>query len=196
MVHVDVADGHFVPELTVGQPVIKSLAKATELELDVHLLVERPERFVPEFVAAGAARVAVHVEATRDLHGALRLIRERGAKAGVALLPGTPVAALDAVLGDLDFVNVLTADASSSGAPFLESAPERIREVAQARTARRLSFEIEAEGGIGPERIEELARAGADILVAGSAIFVKDDPQARLVEMIRAARVARHTLKV
>ncbi len=196
MVHVDVADGHFSPDLTVGQPVIRSLRNATDLELDVHLLIERPERYAAEFVDAGADRVSVHVESTTNLHPILEAIRVRGAKAGAALNPSTPVDALQEVLGEVDFVTLLTADAGLKERPFITGMLEKIRRAARARDERRLKFAVQVEGGVSLERVEEMVQAGADILVAGSAIFHNDNPKVRLADLIRLAAAARQTSKV
>jgi len=195
MIHVDVMDGHFVPEISVGLPVIESLRKATDLPLDVHLLIERPERFAEEFVKAGADRLAVHAEATTRLRGLLDQIRARGAHAGVALNPSTPLAAVSEVLGDVDFVNVLTAEPALREQRLIPGTVAKIRAAAQARADRRLDFAIQAEGGIGPQDLEELARAGADILVAGSAIFDSVDPRSRLAEIVRLVAGIRLTSK-
>jgi ribulose-phosphate 3-epimerase len=193
LVHVDVMDGHFVPEISVGLPVLASLRKATDLTLDVHLLIERPERYAERFVDAGADRIAIHAEATPQVRRVLEQIRGRGAKAGVAVNPSTPLEAVGEVMGEVDFLNVLTAEPSLREQPFIPASTAKLRAAAQMRADRRLDFAIQAEGGIGAERIEELARAGADILVVGSAIFDSVDPRARLGEMIRLAAAARVT---
>jgi ribulose-phosphate 3-epimerase len=185
--HVDVADGHFAPDITVGQPVIQSLRQHTDLELDVHLLVERPERFLEDFARAGADRIAIHAEATPDLHRALGQIRGLDRKAGLALNPATALASVIDVLEALDFLLVLTADAGLKEGEYIEGAAGKVAEAAEERRRRGLNFEIETEGGIGIEQIEGLISSGADILVAGSAIFSKGDPKANLEAMMRAA---------
>jgi len=187
MVHVDVMDGHFVPDITVGQPVIASLRKATDLVLDVHLLIERPERYAGEFADAGADRLSVHVEATSQLPRILDVIRARGAKAGVALNPATPVELLAEVVGDIDFVNILTADPGLREGTFIPGSVAKVRAAAHARADRGLEFTLQVEGAVGFHNLEELIGAGADILVAGSAIFNSDTLRARLSEMIRLA---------
>jgi ribulose-phosphate 3-epimerase len=191
MIHIDVADGHFVPDLTMGQPVIARLRRATDLELDVHLLVERPERYVAEFVNAGADKVCVHAEATPHLYRTLDTIRKRGAKAGVALNPATPVESIVDVLYDLDFLSTLCADLASNAGlgeqTFLPASKHKIRKVADLRGSCRLDFAIQAEGGIGPWNMGPLIDAGADILVTGSAIFQDDSPKSQLSEIIRRA---------
>lgn len=187
MVHVNVCDGHFAPGITAGQPVIKSIRQATDLELDVHLLVEKPERYAAEFVKAGADRVAVHPEATTNLHRALEIIRTSGAKAGAALNPSTPLDAVSGSIGQIDFLTLLTADPGLEDGGFIPGAEEKIRAAARLREERRLNFAIQVEGGIVRERLDPLIRAGADILVAGSAIFDNKNPKAQLAEWIRLA---------
>jgi ribulose-phosphate 3-epimerase len=189
LVHVDVMDGHFVPEISVGQPVVASLRKATELPLEVHLLVERPERYAGDFLKAGADRIAIHCEATHRLPETLKQIRDQGAKAGVAVLDATPLDAVAEVLGAIDFLTILCSS------PVIQDRPsrvppqsvEKIRQASKMRTSRRLAFAIEAEGGLGADSWEEVAAAGADILVAGSAIFKSADPRRQLAAMVRAA---------
>ncbi|MFB3923904.1 MAG: ribulose-phosphate 3-epimerase [Terriglobia bacterium] len=195
MVHVDVMDGHFVPEISVGLPVIESLRKATDLPLDIHLLIERPERFAERFVKAGADRLAIHAETTTRLHGVLEQIRICGAQPGVALNPSSPLELLSEVWGDIDFVNVLTAEPGLREQLYVPRVAGKVGAVARLRTDRRLDFAIQAEGGIGPQNLEELARAGADILVAGSAIFDSVDPRSRLAEMIHLVAGVRLTSK-
>ena len=195
MVHVDVADGHFSADLTVGQPVIRSLRNSTDLALDVHLLIERPERYAAEFVDLGADRVSVHAEAATNLHPVLEAIRQRGAKAGVALNPSTPLEALDEVMREVDFVTLLTADPGLKERAFIPGSLEKIRRAARIRDDRQMKFAIQVEGGVSLERVEEMVQAGADILVAGSAIFNSDSPRARLADMIRLAATARQASK-
>lgn len=195
MVHLDVMDGHFASEITVGQPVIRSLRRATDLVLDVHLLIERPERFVGEFIEAGADRVAVQVESTQDLSKSLELIRARGAKAGVALGPTAQLPALKEILGDIDFLNLLTGEPISGNGDSLQSnITERVRQAEQARGRRR--FEIQVEGNVDLKQVSELAQAGADIFVVGSAIFHNGNPGAKLSELIRRASESRQASTV
>ncbi len=196
MVHVDVMDGHFAPDITVGQPVVASLRRATDLVLDVHVLIERPERYVAEFIDAGADQLSVHVEATAHLHRVLDLIRKRGAKAGAALNPATPFESLSEVLGELDSVTILCADPGIKEQAFIPWCVEKVRAASRAREERGLHFTIQAEGGVNFENLEDLVRAGADILVVGSAIFNNEHPKTRLAEMIRTASGARQTSKV
>ncbi len=183
MVHVDVMDGHFVPEISVGQPVIKSLRKATKLVLDLHLLIERPERFIPEFVELGAERLAIHAEATPNLHKALAMIRGGGAMAGLALNPGTAVETASGALGAIDYLLILSADLGFPDSTFLPGTLAKIQAACALRRERRLDFAIQVDGGVGHEQIDALQQAGADILVAGSDIFQKV-PKGRLAEMM------------
>ena len=196
MIHVDVMDGHFVPDISVGQPVIRSLRRATDLALDVHLLIERPERYVAEFVEAGADRLAVHVEATPHAHRVLEQIRAHGAQAGVAVNPGTPLDSVSEVLGDADFLCLLTADPGMPEQKYIPPSVGKVRAAARARQEGRWNFQIQVEGGIRGDAVDELIHAGADILVAGSAIFHYDDPKRGLTELIRLASAAGQTSRV
>jgi ribulose-phosphate 3-epimerase len=196
MLHLEVMDGHFVEDISVGQPVVRSLRKATDLVLDLHLLIERPERYIADFLEAGADRISVHVEATTRLHRILEQVRKHGAKAGVALNPGTPVETLVDVAGELDFLSVLSSDPGLAEQSFIPRSVEKVRAAAFLRDERRLDFAIQVEGGIHFEHVEQLTRAGADILVAASAIFNSDDPKARLSEMLRLASASRRMSKV
>jgi len=155
------------------------------LTLDLHLLIERPERYVSEFLAAGADRVAVQVEATTRLHQVLEVIRKQGVKAGVALNPSTPVDSIVDLVGEFDYLSILSSDPGLREATFIPRSLEKVRKAAWLRGERRADFDIEVEGGIRLEHLERLVQAGADILVAGSAIFNSEDPKARLGEMLR-----------
>lgn len=192
-IHIDVADGHFAGEVTIGQPVFESIRKATKLELDLHLLIERPERYIGDF--AGADRIAIHPESTPQYHRALSLVRRQGSKAGLALLPGTPVDAVADVLSEADFLCILAADpvfgperpAATSGdrerpAPLSLG---KVRQAGRVRAEQGLPFEIHVEGGLQEEHLPDWAAAGADILVGGFAIFHKEAPVAGLKDLIR-----------
>jgi len=194
MVHVEVMDGHFVEDISVGQPVVSSLRKATDLVLDLHLLIERPERYVAEFLATGADRVAVHIEATTRLHEVLEVIRARRVKAGVALNPSTPVESLVDLVGEFDYVSILSSDPGLSERAFIPRSLDKVRAAAAMRDQRRADFLIQVEGGIRLEHMEALVQAGADILVAGSAIFNSEDPKARLGEMLRLVSGSRRNV--
>ena len=173
MVHVDVMDGHFVPDISVGQPVVKSLRKATDLALDVHLLIERPERYVKEFVEIGADRLAIHAEATRNLHRVLRVIRTEGAQVGLALNPSTAVESVADALVEIDYLLILSADLGFENPSFLPGTFGKIQTACAVRRERQLDFAIQVEGCISQEQVETLEEAGADILVAGFDIFQK-----------------------
>jgi len=196
MVHIEVMDGHFVDDISVGQPVVRGLRKATDLILDLHLLIERPERYVAEFLAAGADRVAVHSEATTRLHQVLEVVRKQRVKAGVALNPSTPVDSIVDLVGEFDYLSILSSDPGLSERAFIPGSLEKVRAAASLRDARGADFAIQVEGGIRLEHLEGLAQAGADILVAGSAIFNTEDPKASLCEMVRLALVSPPMRKV
>jgi ribulose-phosphate 3-epimerase len=195
MVHVDVMDGHFVPDISVGQPVVRSLRKATDLVLDLHLLIERPGRYVSEFVEIGADRIAIHAESTPNLHQVLGAIRAGGAKAGLALNPSTAVESVSDVLEEIDYLLVLSADLGFANTSFLPRTLSKVQTACALRRERRLDFAIQVEGGICDEQIEALGLAGADILVAGSAIF-QEDPKTRLANMMRLAKSSRRVSRV
>ena len=196
IVHVDVMDGHFVEDISVGQPVVRNLRKATDLTLDLHLLIERPERFVGEFLAAGADRLAVHIEATTRLHQVLDVIRKQGVQAGVALNPSTPVDSIVDLVGEFDYLSILSSDPGLGEGTFIPRSAEKVRAAAALRDERRADFVIQVEGGIRVEHMERLVQAGADILVAGSAIFNSEDPKARLGEILRLVSGLPRTIKV
>jgi len=195
MVHIDVMDGHFVPDISVGQPVVRSIRKATNLVLDLHLMIERPERYVPEFVEMGADRIAIHAEATPNLHHVLGLIRSGGARAGLALNPSTAVESIAGTLGAIDYLLILSADLGFPNPPFLPGSLSKVQTACALRRERRLDFAMEVEGSISSEQIEALGRAGADILVAGSDIF-QEDPRTRLADMMRLASSSRQVSTV
>jgi ribulose-phosphate 3-epimerase len=175
LLHVDVMDGHFVPNISIGVPVVASLRKATRLPLDVHLMIESPELFIPAFAEAGADMISVHEEATPHLNRALAMIRERGCQAGAVINPATPVSALSEVLSIVDYVLVMSVNPGFGGQKFIPGALGKIRELKQIRESYNQTFRIEVDGGIGPENVAELVRAGAEILVAGTSIFHTPD---------------------
>ncbi len=176
VIHVDVMDGHFVPNISIGIPVVESLRKATRLPLDVHLMIERPEQYIERFVRAGATRVLVHEEATVHLDRALAMIREHGAEAGAVINPATPVVMLSEVLDKLDTVLVMSVNPGFGGQKFITGALEKIRQLNQWRARYNASFRIEVDGGVDLGNIAELAQAGANTFVAGSSIFHASDP--------------------
>jgi ribulose-phosphate 3-epimerase len=176
VIHVDVMDGHFVPNISIGIPVVESLRKATRLPLDVHLMIERPEEYIERFVRAGATRVLVHQEATVHLDRALAMIREHGAEAGAVINPATPVAMLGEVLDKVDTVLVMSVNPGFGGQKFIRGALEKIRQLNQWRTRYNANFRIEVDGGVDLGNIAELAQAGTNTFVAGSSIFHASDP--------------------
>jgi ribulose-phosphate 3-epimerase len=176
MIHVDVMDGHFVPNITIGAPVVAAVRKATKLPLDVHLMIERPELYIADFVKAGADYLTVHVEAATHLHRLIQSIREHTTvKAGVSLNPATPLEALDFILGDIDLVLIMSVNPGFGGQSFIPSALDKIRRLRKMIDDRKLTVEIEVDGGVKPQNAREIAAAGADILVAGSAVFGAKD---------------------
>jgi len=174
-VHVDVMDGHFVPNLTFGPKMVADLHKATRLPLDVHLMIERPEDWIDRYVDAGAAYVVVHIEAVRDARSALTRIRQRGAKAGLTLRPKTPVDTVMPYLADVDLVLVMSVEPGFGGQKFIESSLDKVRAFRKGLDDRKLPAELEVDGGIKLENARRVAEAGATVLVAGSAVF--EDPE-------------------
>jgi len=190
MVHLDVMDGHFVPNLTIGPPVVKSVRKVTQLDLDVHLMITDPDRYAPVFIEAGADLVSVHQETSPHLDRTLRMIQGEGAKAGVVLNPATPVGTLDEVLEVVDFVLIMSVNPGFGGQEFLPHCLDKVRRLANRRQQLGLSFAIEIDGGITLDNIPDVVRAGCDWLVTGASVFHTDDPAATVVEMRRIAREA------
>jgi ribulose-phosphate 3-epimerase len=190
MLHVDIMDGHFVPNLTMGPPVVESIRKATRSRLDVHLMIEDPDRYAPEFIRAGADQVSVHQEACRHLDRTLRLIQSEGALAGVVLNPATPVAALEDVLDLVDYVLIMSVNPGFGGQHFIPRALHKVRELNQKRQERRLQFPIEIDGGITLENLPDVVRAGCDWIVTGSSVFHTPDPAATVREMRQTAQDA------
>jgi ribulose-phosphate 3-epimerase len=190
VIHVDVMDGHFVPNISIGVPVVVSLHKATRLPLDVHLMIERPEEYVERFAKAGASRILIHQEATVHLDRALTLIRESGAQAGVVINPATPVAMLTDVLDKVDTVLVMSVNPGFGGQKFIPGAIEKIRQLNQWRARYNGAFRIEVDGGVDAENVGELARAGANTFVAGTSIFHTPDPAAAVRNLRKLATEA------
>jgi ribulose-phosphate 3-epimerase len=189
LIHVDVMDGHFVPNLTVGIPVVASLKKVARVPLDVHLMIEDPDRYAEAFVAAGAARLSVHVEVLPHLHRSLQFIKSLGAKAGAAINPSTPVSALEEVAGDLDHVLVMSVNPGFGGQTFIPRSESKIRAIRAMLDAAGNSAPIEVDGGVDSSNVGRLVAAGASIFVAGAAIFGAPDP-AEATRALRAAALA------
>lgn len=190
LVHVDVMDGHFVPNITIGPPVLRSLRQATRLPLDCHLMIEEPQRFLDEFLAGGANMISVHVEADRHLHRALERIRAGGAKAGIAINPATPAEALADALEYCDYVLVMTVNPGFGGQKFIGGVVQKLERIREMIRERRLPVTLEVDGGIDTTTARQVVEAGAEILVAGSAVFGKEDPAAA-IRALREAAVGR-----
>jgi len=178
LIHVDVMDGHFVPNITIGPPVVQAVKRVATRPLDVHLMIEEPDRYIEAFVKAGAHMVSVHVEAVRHLHRTVGFIRSLGALAGAVLNPATPASALEAIAGDLDFVVVMSVNPGFGGQKFIPQSLDKIRRVRAVLGAAGSSAPIEIDGGVDATNIEAIAAAGASIFVAGNAIFGTPDPEA------------------
>lgn len=190
LIHVDVMDGHFVPNITIGPPVVASLRKAVEVPLDCHLMIENADEFIPAFAEAGANWISVHQEACVHLNRTLELIRSHGCKPGVVLNPATPVQTLGEVLDLVDHVLVMSVNPGFGGQKFIPSTLEKVRKLATMRAAKGLNFRIEIDGGIDLETIGSAVKAGVEILVAGSAVFSHGDPTINVEELLKAANDA------
>lgn len=179
-IHVDVMDGHFVPNITFGPNVVAAIRPITKLPLDCHLMIEQPELYVADFANAGADIINVHVEATPHIHRVLQLIKSLGVKAGVTINPGTPVAAIAHVLSMADLVLVMTVNPGFGGQKFIPEMMEKVAELATLRDEKGYVYEIEVDGGVTAETIGACKEAGADVFVAGSYIYDAEDPGARI----------------
>ena len=189
--HLDVMDGHFVPNITFGPPLVAAARKATRLPLDVHLMIDAPERQIPAFVKAGADYVTIHAEATAHVHRLVQSIKEEGARAGVAINPGTPVSTLEAILPDLDLVLVMSVNPGWGGQAFIPGALEKVAALRRMIDAKGLSALVSVDGGVKADNAGRVAAAGADVLVAGSAVFGSNDYAAAISAIRRAAESAR-----
>jgi len=182
-IHIDVMDGHFVPNITIGPLVVSALRTITRKPLDVHLMIESPDLFIPEFARAGADIITVHQEAVAHLHRTIQLIKSLGKQAGVSLNPATPVDTLDVILDELDLVLVMSVNPGFGGQAFIPSALDKIRALRQRITQRGLATELQVDGGVKIDNIREVVDAGADVLVAGSAVFNTDDYAATITAL-------------
>jgi ribulose-phosphate 3-epimerase len=191
VVHVDVMDGRFVPNITLGMPVVAALRKATRLPLDCHLMIVEPSRYALEFVEAGANWVSVHQEADPHVHRTLHAIRTKGAKAGVVLNPGTPVETLTDLVGDFDFVLLMSVNPGFGGQSFIPRVLDKVRRLDALRTERNTPFLIQVDGGVGMSNAAELVKAGADCLVAGNAVFKAADPMKAVQDLQAEMRKGR-----
>ncbi len=182
--HVDVMDGHFVPNISFGAVVMKSLLKLDTAPYDVHLMIEEPDRYIEDFVTEKTEYIVVHQEGSRHLHRTIQLIKSFGVKAGVALNPSTPVSSLQCILDDCDMVLVMSVNPGFGGQSFIPACTDKIRELSRIRGEKGLQFSIEVDGGVNLENAKMLKEAGCDILVAGSAVFAAADPENRVREFM------------
>lgn len=189
ILHVDVMDGHFVPNITIGLPVVKSIRKATDMVIDTHLMISEPGRYAAEFVKAGANMVSVHVEADVHLQRTLTAIREAGGQAGIAINPGTPLEMLSEALPYADFVLLMSVNPGFGGQKFVPTMLDKLRRLKGIIDSRGLNVKIEIDGGIDETNIAEIAGAGAEIIVAGSAVFGKGDAKAAVEKLIEKGTV-------
>ena len=187
LLHVDVMDGHFVPNITIGPPVVRSIRSATRLPLDVHLMISDPDKYIPAFVEAGANMLTVHAEATVHLDRTLNFIRSQNVGVGVSINPATPVSAVEHVLGLADMLLIMTVNPGFGGQKFIPYTVEKIRQARQMIEDRNLRCVIEADGGIDTETLPDVVKAGAEVVVAGSAIFHSPDPARKIKEMLEIA---------
>jgi ribulose-phosphate 3-epimerase len=190
VIHVDVMDGHFVPNITLGPPIVRSLRKATTVVLDCHLMIENPDQFIPDFADAGANWISVHQEACRHLNRTLHLIQSHGAKAGVVINPATPVEAISEVLDVIDYVLVMSVNPGFGAQKFIPSVLHKVRRLVDLRAMRRLNYRIEIDGGVALDTIPEIVQAGVEILVAGNAVFGNGDPTVNAGKLLKAATEA------
>ena len=190
VIHVDIMDGHFVPNLTIGPPVVRSLRKATKLPLDCHLMIENPDQFIPDFAEAGADWISIHQEAGRHLNRTLHLIKSHDCLAGVVINPATPVDTLVEVLDIVDYVLVMSVNPGFGGQKFIPSTLHKLRRLAEIRSQQGLNFRIEVDGGISLHTVADVVRAGAEILVAGNAVFGDGDPRKSAQALLKAATEA------
>lgn len=186
-IHVDVMDGHFVPNITLGPMIVESVGRVTSLPLDVHLMIENPDRFIPAFADAGAKLISVHAETCPHLHRTVELIRQSGCRPGVVLNPATPVCVLDWILEHIDFVLVMSVNPGFGGQDFIENSLEKIHALRQNIARRGLSTLVEVDGGVNPDTIARIAAAGTDAFVAGSAVFGSPDYRQTIEAMRKTA---------
>jgi ribulose-phosphate 3-epimerase len=191
VIHVDVMDGHFVPNLTFGPQLVASLRKKTSIPLDVHLMIDNPRAFIPLFAEAGADWISIHAEASVHLHKDVTLIKEYNKKAGLALNPATPLHLINEILNELDFILLMTVNPGWGGQEFIESCHSKISKLKNWITGQKLKIPIEIDGGVNLSNMDELIKDGADILVAGSAVFSEKNPRDAIVKMKELAKKAK-----
>lgn len=187
-IHVDVMDGHFVPNITIGPLIVDAIKPITNLPLDVHLMIENPDQYIPAFATAGAEIISVHQEACPHLHRTIQLIKNNGVKAGVVINPATPSIMIKDILSDVDLVLVMTVNPGFGGQSFIEGTVDKIKQIATWRHEQNLSFEIEVDGGVNVDTARLCTEAGADVLVAGSAVFNEADRAQAIKNIIQATK--------
>ncbi|MGY0692342.1 ribulose-phosphate 3-epimerase [Virgibacillus sp. FSP13] len=187
-IHVDVMDGHFVPNITIGPLIVEAIKPKTSLPLDVHLMIENPDAFIPMFASAGASIITVHQEACPHLHRTIQLIKSQGVKAGVVINPATPAEMIKQALPDVDLVLLMTVNPGFGGQSFISHVVPKIKQIADWRDELGLSFEIEIDGGVNVDTAKQCTDAGADVLVAGSAVFNKEDRHQAIQAILQATR--------
>ncbi len=188
LIHVDVMDGHFVPNITIGPPVVRSISKVARVPLDVHLMIEEPDRYIEDFVRAGAAMISVHAEVLLHLHRTVQLIKSLGAKAGVAINPATPVSVLEEIAHDLDHVLVMSVNPGFGGQTFIPRTESKLKAVRALLDGQGNAAPIEVDGGVDLTNLAQVMAAGASIIVVGNAIFGSGDPEAATREFCAAVR--------
>ena len=184
-IHVDVMDGHFVPNITIGAPVVASIRPLTSLPLDVHLMIEHPERYLSDFVNAGADIITVHVEACPHLHRTIQLIKELGVKAGVSLNPATPLSSIEEIIPHVDLVLIMSVNPGFGGQSFIPATLPKIENMRKILDDRKLSAELEVDGGINADNASGIVKAGADVLVAGNSVFKSREGISRALQRLR-----------
>jgi len=187
-IHVDVMDGHFVPNITIGPLITKAIKPVTELPLDVHLMIENPDKYIPAFAESGASIISVHQEACPHLHRTIQLIKDSGSLAGIAINPATPAEVLFPILQDVDQIIIMTVNPGFGGQTFINSTVKKMEQLAKWRKEFHFNYQIEVDGGVNKETAKICADAGADILVAGSAVFKQDDRGKAIQEIAQAAK--------
>jgi len=187
-VHIDVMDGHFVPNITIGPLIVEAIKPITTLPLDVHLMIENPDQYIPAFAKAGASIISVHEEACTHLHRTIQLIKSHGVKAGVVINPGTPLVMIQEIMSEVDLVLLMSVNPGFGGQSFIDKTVPRIEKLARWRTENNQSFEIQVDGGVNLETAKRCKDAGADVLVAGSAIFNQSDRKQAIQAIIKATK--------
>lgn len=187
MVHIDVMDGHYVPNLTIGLPVIKSIRKITKLPFDVHLMIDNAEQYLEDYHAAGADIITVHVEAVKHIHRVVQSIHKLGIKAGVALNPGTPLCMVEPVLEDVDMILLMSVNPGFGGQSYIHSVTDKIRELRRMLNERNLNTDIQVDGGVDAVTVKDVIEAGANVIVAGSAVYKAEDTR-EIISVLRNGR--------